>query len=229
MVFAKTRLGRFMNRPAKKNEAYCPTHHEQVANCFTHAVFIFPAMAGVALLSHLSKTTLHNFVAWLYGIGLVCLFTISSMFHAVCLSNKFYTLRWFLHLGDRFIIYGFIAASYMPWLLLQDVGYVGEAVTWLLWSAAVLGTIYTFVFYEKYKVIEIILYLVIGICPSFSLFFARESKAVKELALGGAFYVLGVPLFKCDGRIPFAHALWHLFVVCGAACHFYAVLTYLYT
>jgi hypothetical protein len=52
-------------------------------------VFIVPAMAGVALLSHLSKTTLHNFVAWLYGIGLVCLFTISSMFHAVCLSNKF--------------------------------------------------------------------------------------------------------------------------------------------
>jgi monocyte-to-macrophage differentiation protein len=62
-----------------------------------------------------------------------------------------------------------------------------------------------------------------------SFHFQRESKAVKELALGGAFYVLGVPLFKCDGRIPFAHALWHLFVVCGAACHFYAVLTSLYT
>ena len=93
MGFAQTRFaatGRFMNSPAKKNEAYQPTRHEQIANCCTHAVFIFPAVAGVVLMSHLSKTTLHSFVAWLYGIGMVCLFTISSMFHAVCLSNKFW-------------------------------------------------------------------------------------------------------------------------------------------
>lgn len=217
-----------MNPPAKNNEAYRPTQYEQIANCFTHGVFIFPAVAGLALLSLSAKTLKHNFVAWLYGVGMVFLFLISTMFHVVCLTNKFGTLRWFLHLGDRVIIYGFIAASYMPWLLLQDAGFIGEFVTWVLWSAAILGTVYTFVFHEKYKMFEIILYLVLGICPSFSLFYVRESKAVMELAIGGAFYVGGVAFFKADGRIPFAHAVWHLFVACGAAWHFYAVATYLY-
>ncbi|XP_028413128.1 monocyte to macrophage differentiation factor 2-like [Dendronephthya gigantea] len=229
MGFADTRFGRYMNPPAKKGKSYSPTQHEQIANCFTHALFIIPAMAATSLLLHLSTTSLHTFVAWLYGVGMVSLFAISSLFHAVCLSNRFSNLRWFLHLGDRFIIYAFIAASYMPWLLLQDVGYVGETVTWLLWSAAALGTVYTFLFYEKYKMVETILYLIVGICPSFSLYFARESKGMMELAIGGAILVSGIPLFKSDGRIPFAHAIWHLFVVCGTACQFYAVIIYLYT
>lgn len=48
-----------------------------------------------------------------------------------------------------------------------------------------------------------------------------------ELKLGGIIYVLGVVFFKLDGRVPLAHAIWHLFVVLAAFIHYYAVLTYL--
>jgi monocyte-to-macrophage differentiation protein len=48
-----------------------------------------------------------------------------------------------------------------------------------------------------------------------------------ELAVGGALYVFGVVFFKCDGLVPFAHAIWHLFVCMGASVHFYAISTYL--
>lgn len=51
---------------------------------------------------------------------------------------------------------------------------------------------------------------------------------LSELATGGAFYVLGVVFFKSDGIIPFAHAIWHLFVCLGASVHYYAIMTHLF-
>lgn len=48
-----------------------------------------------------------------------------------------------------------------------------------------------------------------------------------ELAIGGGFYVIGVIFFKADGIVPFAHAIWHLFVCIGASIHYYAIFNYL--
>ena len=55
----------------------------------------------------------------------------------------------------------------------------------------------------------------------------RESSGLWELCAGGLVYMLGVVFFKSDGRIPCAHAIWHLFVNVGATLHFYAVHKYL--
>lgn len=55
-----------------------------------------------------------------------------------------------------------------------------------------------------------------------------ERAGVCELAAGGVFYVVGVVFFKSDGLVPFAHAIWHLFVAAGAGIHYYAIWRYLY-
>lgn len=60
------------------------------------------------------------------------------------------------------------------------------------------------------------------------LFFQHYFLGMMELTLGGVLYVSGVVFFKCDGIIPFAHAIWHLFVAMAAYAHYYAILNYLY-
>ena len=55
-----------------------------------------------------------------------------------------------------------------------------------------------------------------------------DKAGLAEVGLGGVFYVSGVAFFKLDGRVPFAHAIWHVFCATGAWCHFYAVYTHLY-
>lgn len=55
----------------------------------------------------------------------------------------------------------------------------------------------------------------------------EDDSGLSELQLGGVIYILGVVFFKMDGRIPLAHAIWHLFVVLGSFIHYFAVLNYL--
>ncbi|GFV99684.1 monocyte to macrophage differentiation factor 2 [Trichonephila clavipes] len=82
-------------------------------------------------------------------------------------------------------------------------------------------------YFYKYKTLETLFYLIIGITPGYAWFYVREKSGLWELCIGGVVYITGVMFFKCDGRIPCAHAIWHLFVNIGATIHFYAVYTHL--
>ena len=57
--------------------------------------------------------------------------------------------------------------------------------------------------------------------------FQHETSGLFEMAFGGAIYIAGVAFFKCDGIIPFAHAIWHCFVSVAAVFHYVAVCKYL--
>lgn len=77
------------------------------------------------------------------------------------------TLKDVLHRCDRGMIYIFIAGSYFPWLTIEQLPQEGVSshMRWVIWIMAIMGVVYQQIFHEKYKKLEIIFYLIMGICP----------------------------------------------------------------
>ncbi|KAG8518270.1 Monocyte to macrophage differentiation factor, partial [Galemys pyrenaicus] len=219
----------FMNHRAPANGRYKPTCYEHAANCYTHAFLIVPAIVGSALLHRLSDDCWEKITAWIYGMGLCALFIVSTVFHIVSWKKSHLrTVEHCFHMCDRMVIYFFIAASYAPWLNLRELGPLASHMRWFIWLMAAGGTIYVFLYHEKYKVVELFFYLTMGFSPALVVTSMNNTDGLHELAFGGLIYCLGVVFFKSDGIIPFAHAIWHLFVATAAAVHYYAIWKYLY-
>ncbi|XP_053067532.1 monocyte to macrophage differentiation factor isoform X1 [Acinonyx jubatus] len=219
----------FMNHRAPANGRYKPTCYEHAANCYTHAFLIVPAIVGSALLHRLSDDCWEKITAWIYGMGLCALFIVSTVFHIVSWKKSHLrTVEHCFHMCDRMVIYFFIAASYAPWLNLRELGPLASHMRWFIWLMAAGGTIYVFLYHEKYKVVELFFYLTMGFSPALVVTSMNNTDGLHELACGGLIYCLGVVFFKSDGIIPFAHAIWHLFVATAAAVHYYAIWKYLY-
>ncbi|XP_068605678.1 monocyte to macrophage differentiation factor [Brachionichthys hirsutus] len=223
-------LQRFMNRRASANCRYQPTRYEHAANCYTHALLVVPSFVATALLHRLSGDAWERLTAWVYGAGLCALFLVSSVFHIITWKKSHMrSVEQCFHMCDRVVIYVFIAASYTPWLNLRELGPLAAHMRWFVWLMAVAGTFYVFHYHEKYKAVELTFYLMMGFFPASVVTSMTNTEGLQELAWGGLIYCLGVVFFKCDGIVPFAHAIWHVFVALAAAVHYYAIWKYLYS
>ncbi|MBN3277565.1 PAQRA factor, partial [Polyodon spathula] len=234
-----------MNTRVPANKRYQPTEFEHAANCATHALWIIPSILGSSILYFQSDDQWETISAWIYGLGLCGLFIVSTVFHTISWKKSHLRgVEHCFHMCDRMVIYFFIAASYTPWLNLRELGPWASHMRWIIWIMACVGTAYVFFFHERtvftpyttrvicrvvYKIVELICYVVMGVFPALVILSMAERDGLFELILGGMFYCLGTVFFKSDGRIPFAHAIWHLFVATGAGIHYYAIWKYLYT
>ncbi|XP_060224035.1 monocyte to macrophage differentiation factor 2 isoform X3 [Meriones unguiculatus] len=242
-----------MNDRVPAHKRYQPTEYEHAANCATHAFWIIPSILGSSNLYFLSDDDWESISAWIYGLGLCGLFVVSTVFHTVSWKKSHLrSVEHCLHMIDRMAIYFFIAASYAPWLNLRELGPWASHMRWLVWIMASIGTVYVFFFHERvlssvcapplpegvsrdrvtclprYKLVELLCYVVMGFFPALVILSMPNTEGIWELMTGGVFYCLGMVFFKSDGRIPFAHAIWHLFVAFGAGTHYYAIWRYLY-
>ncbi|XP_042777015.1 monocyte to macrophage differentiation factor 2 isoform X2 [Panthera onca] len=224
--FQKTK---FMNHRVPAHKRYQPTEYEHAANCATHALWIIPSILGSSNLYFLSDDDWETISAWIYGLGLCGLFVVSTVFHTISWKKRHLRMvERCLHMFDRMVIYFFIAASYAPWLNLRELGPWASHMRWLVWIMASVGTVYVFFFHERYKLVELLCYVIMGFFPALVILSMPNTEGIWELMTGGVFYCLGMVFFKSDGRIPFAHAIWHLFVAFGAGTHYYAIWRYLY-
>ncbi|XP_065319469.1 monocyte to macrophage differentiation factor-like isoform X2 [Gordionus sp. m RMFG-2023] len=156
---------------------------------------------------------------------MILTFIISSLFHYFSYLGNNEKLRSIFHLCDRTIIYIFIAASYTPWLSIPGSDTFTHLMIWSIWIAALSGVAAQFVVNERLlHDYEIILYLMIGVIPAVIIaYYHTDHPGLSQFVKGGLAYVSGIFFFRSDGSIPFAHAIWHLFVIAGVTFHYQAI------
>ena len=194
------------------------------ANVSTHALGMLASIAGgitLIVLASLGGSPWQLVSAAIYAATLVLLYLASTLYH----SARDRQLRRRLKVLDHCAIYLLIAGTYTPFTLVALRGGWGWTLFGLIWGLAVAGMVFKLFFTGRFKRTSTALYVAMGwICliAIVPLVKALSDWAFAWLLAGGVAYTSGT-LFYHASRIPYSHAIWHLFVLAGSGCHFVAV------
>ena len=205
--------------------AYTP--REEKANAVTHGFGLVLSIAGLVVL--VCRSSQHG-DAWsitssaIFGATLVLLYTTSTLYHSLLGVNAKALLRKL----DHAAIFLLIAGTYTPFLLVSLRGAWGWSLFGVIWGLAIVGVAIKFWFAGRFRVLSTLIYIGMGWLVVIAL--RPMLKAVPIgglwlLLLGGLSYTGGT-IFYLWKRLPYHHALWHLFVLGGSICHWIAIFGY---
>ena len=198
---------------------------EERLNVITHALGLL--LSGIGLPFLIVKSfTFEGF--WkpasliIYGISLVVLYAASTFYHAA----KDPVLRRKLNIFDHAAIYVLIAGTYTPFTILVLDGSLGWMIFGLTWTFALIGIVLKLFYTGRFDKLSTALYLLMGWQIMFVINPLMERLSTEGLQLlfaGGVFYSIGAVLYSIK-KLPYNHAIFHVFVVLGSVCHFFSVL-----
>lgn len=200
---------------------------EEIANSVTHGIGALLSVAGLALMLVLaaSQDDVTRIVSSIiYGSSLVLLFLLSTLYH----SFRHHSIKAIFQVLDHCAIYLLIAGTYTPFLLISLKGIWGYSLMAVIWGLAIFGVIFKICYGDRHPKISLLTYLLMGwlILIAGTEMIARVPvEGLVLLAAGGLVYTLGTIFFIWD-RLPYNHAIWHLFVLGGSICHFFAIYEY---
>jgi len=200
---------------------------ETIANVATHGAGAVMAVAGLAVLTAISvaqgATPLTVISMIIYGATLVLLYSASTLYHAVRGPRA----REICRLMDHGAIFLLIAGTYTPFVLVGLGGPAGWIWFVVIWSLAIAGILLRVLFRSHSAKLFVPLYLAMGwlmVVVAGDLVSALAHGMI-WLAIGGGFYTAGL-IFFAWRSLPYNHAVWHVFVLGGSACHFVAIAAY---
>lgn len=199
---------------------------EEIANATSHGLACALAIAGLPLLvlGAAQRGGAGRIVAAvLFGSTMVLLYAVSTVYHALPAGRP---KAWLGRL-DHAAIFVFIAGSYMPFLLGLLRGAWGWSLFGVVWAVAVFGVTAKLFNRLRHPLWSTGLYVSMGwvALAAVAPLVARMSAAgLAWLVAGGIFYTLGAVVFHFDSKWPYLHFVWHLFVIAGSACHYFAAL-----
>jgi hemolysin III len=205
------------------------THYpprEELANTLTHGLgAVASLIAGVALVAvaALGGDPWRIVGAATFGAALVLLYTASAIYHGAPGGPA----KGRLEIADHCAIFILIAGSYTPFTLVTLRGPWGWSLFGVIWGLAAAGVVLKLRFATRFALASTLVYIAMGwlvVVAAGPLMSALPLGTLLLLVAGGVTYTAGT-LFYHNRRIPFAHAIWHLFVIGGSALHYAAVAT----
>jgi hemolysin III len=200
---------------------------DELASSVIHGIGIVLSIAGLATLvafAALNGNALAVVACAVFGASLVLLYTASTLYHSISAAAAKPTLRALDHIA----IYVLIAGTYTPFTLIAMPGAWGWSLFAAVWTLALIGSALELGLLKRYHKLAVLLYVGMGWIGMVA--FEPLSKHLQTggtalLLAGGLAYTLGVPFYLWR-KLPYHHALWHVFVLAGSVLHFLAVLLY---
>jgi hemolysin III len=200
---------------------------EEFANSISHGLGLLLALVAlpVLVLSAMRAGDVRFLVGVsVFGATMVLLYLASTLYH----STTHEAAKGMFRLFDHTAIFLLIAGTYTPFALGVMRGPWGWSMLTAVWTLAIVGIVLKVTARTRHSRISIVLYVVMGwmavvaVKPMFALI---PMPGILLIFAGGIAYTAGLAFFAAH-RIRYNHLIWHLFVIAGTICHFFAVLWY---
>jgi hemolysin III len=195
---------------------------QEVANSITHGLGLLLSIVASLFVAFTFAWPDYGmaFACGVYGLSLVIVYTVSTLSHAIQNESAKHHLRaW-----DQGVIYWLIAGTYTPfaWASLEDTNRVLMLTS--VWTFAILGFCSKVLGYHRINSFSSLSYVLLGWIPGMILVWTVPFECAIGMVAGGLAYTLGIVFLINDHRQWYFHALWHVAVIAGSACHFYAIV-----
>ena len=215
-----------MNEAAVRLER-TPTSGEEIANSLSHGIGLALAIAAtpILIIAALRYGSAWNLIGVsVFAASMMMLYSASTLYHALRHDKA----KRFFRMLDHSAIFLLIAGTYTPFTLGILRGPWGWTLLALIWGLAALGLTLKAVFGVRFNKLSVVLYLVMGwlvVIAAPQILRVMPLSGLAWIAAGGVAYTGGVAFYAAH-RVRYAHFAWHLFVLAGTVCHFFAVLWY---
>lgn len=210
------------------------TKKEEVANSLSHGIGAILSIVALVVMVVFAAFTGDKYKissVCIFGISLIILYTMSTIYHAITNENAKKVLR----IIDHSSVYLLIAGTYTPYalIILRQNGAIGWYLFAIIWSLAILGILFSIKFTGRFKILTTFLYIAMGWIIIFvfpQMWQIMQSLNIIDslywLLASGVFYTIGT-VFYILKKVKYFHSIWHLFVILGSVCSFISVMFYI--
>jgi len=216
-----------MNAPAATYSRQ-QSRGEELANSISHGAGLVASIVATPFL--VIRALEHGDIGFLIGVSvfaatMILLYSASMLYHALRPGR----IKHIFRIIEHSAIFLLIAGTYTPFTLGILRGTWGWSLFGMIWGLAAIGVLLKIVSGATRPIAFTILYLLMGwliVIAAKPFYEHLPASGLAWLVAGGLAYTLGVAFFTTDERLRYCHFIWHLFVIAGTTCHYFAVLWY---